>query len=84
MTPRQGALAALLAAVAFGSSSPLVKRFLGDVPALTLAGLLYLGAGGAMYVVRAVRSVPREAPLRGKDYLWLASGIPRRPPRLCC
>jgi drug/metabolite transporter (DMT)-like permease len=75
VTTGSGAALALLAALAFGSSSPLVKRHLGDVPPLTLSGLLYLGAGSAMAIVTLARAAPVEARLRGRDFAWLAGAI---------
>jgi drug/metabolite transporter (DMT)-like permease len=71
----RGIAFAWAAAVTFGCSSPLVKRHLADVPALTLSGLLYLGAGMAMVVVRGLQAGPAEGRLRGRDFLWLAAGI---------
>src|SRR5690349_13613933 len=39
-------LAALVAALLFGASTPLAKALLSSVSPMTLAGLLYLGAAG--------------------------------------
>ena len=64
---------ALLSAALFGASTPLAKIFVGSIPPLALAGLLYLGSGvglGAWLLLRrpvmalAVRDVP-----------WLAGAI---------
>ena len=64
---------ALLSAALFGASTPLAKIFVGSIPPLALAGLLYLGSGvglGAWLLLRrpvmalAVRDVP-----------WLAAAI---------
>jgi drug/metabolite transporter (DMT)-like permease len=64
---------ALLSAALFGASTPLAKVFVGSIPPLALAGLLYLGSGvglGAWLLLRrpvialAVRDVP-----------WLAAAI---------
>ncbi len=75
MTRGRGAFLALLAAGAFGASSPILKRFLGDVPPLALSGLLYLGAGAAATLAAVARASPAEARLRGGDFAWLAAGI---------
>ncbi len=44
---RVGVLRCLLAAVLFGASAPLASELAGSLPAFTLAGLLYVGAGVA-------------------------------------
>ena len=52
---RTGVIRCLLAAVLFGASAPAASILAGDVPALTLAGLLYLGAGLAVLPAVALR-----------------------------
>ena len=60
---RSGIVRCLLAAVLFGASAPAASELAGEMPSLTLAGLLYLGAGLA--VVRSVvRSPPTAVALR--------------------
>jgi drug/metabolite transporter (DMT)-like permease len=66
---------ALLAAALFGASTPAAKHLLGDVGPLTLAGLLYLGAGVGLLVFKALRGRRAEAPLRRRDMPWLAGAI---------
>jgi len=61
----------LLAAALFGASIPLTKLLAADADPLVLAGLLYLGAGAALAVVRLVRRGV-EAKLRASDAPWLA------------
>ena len=46
---------ALAAALLFGASTPLAKLLVGDVPALLLAGLLYLGSGIGLSILLALR-----------------------------
>lgn len=46
------ALAALLAALLFGLSTPFAKRLLGEVEPLLLAGVLYLGSGLGLWAWR--------------------------------
>lgn len=55
----RGGLFALLAAVLFGVSTPLVQRFGADIGAFTTAGLLY--AGAALIGALSRRSAQREA-----------------------
>lgn len=50
-----GAICGLLAAALFGASTPFAKLLLPGFGALSLAGLLYLGAGLALTAVRLVR-----------------------------
>ena len=78
---RPAILAALVAALLFGASTPLAKVLLAQVPPLPLAGLLYLGAGVGLTLLRwAWRGVgrettARETPLGGSDWWWLAGAI---------
>lgn len=55
---------ALAAAALFGASTPLVKLLVGELPALLLAGLLYLGSGLGLVAIRLLR-----------DRGWQASGL---------
>lgn len=57
-----GTLIALLSAVLFGATTPLVQRFGRGVGPFTTAALLYLGAAALAFLVRDHRST--EAPLR--------------------
>ena len=71
---------ALLAAALFGASTPLAKLLLGEMPPLMLAGLLYLGSGLGLLIVKLISGriasstnvFNKEAVLKGRDYLWLA------------
>jgi drug/metabolite transporter (DMT)-like permease len=65
--------AALLSAVLFGTTTPLAKYFLHDAGPLLIAGLLYLGSGIGLTVMRFIQD-RRWAPsgLRRGDYPWLA------------
>lgn len=69
---RRGAVFGLLAAALFGLSAPLAKRLLGETTPQVLAGLLYLGSGIGLSVLRAFRSPSNEAPLTSKDMPTLA------------
>lgn len=55
---------ALLAAVLFGASTPLAKWLVGTQPPILLAGLLYLGSGVGLTLIRLIR-----------DRGWQASGM---------
>jgi drug/metabolite transporter (DMT)-like permease len=69
-----GVVAAIGAAVLFGAGTPAAKLLLGSVSPWLLAGLLYLGSGAGLAVLRAVRRAPsvRFAPGEAK---WLAAAI---------
>ena len=73
----RGAIAvALLSALLFGASTPLAKLLIGQMDPFMLAGLLYLGAGAGLALIRAARGLSRrlatEAALRRADLPWLA------------
>lgn len=69
-----GVPAALLSAALFGASTPLAKLLTGAVNPWLLAGLLYLGSGIGLSLVRLL--LPGErTPLRGGDWLWLGGAI---------
>ncbi|WP_327515777.1 DMT family transporter [Cognatazoarcus halotolerans] len=59
-------MSALLAAALFGASTPFAKLLAGEVSPVLLAGLLYLGSGVGLMLVRAIR-----------DRGWTPSGLVR-------
>ena len=63
---RSSVFHALLAAVLFGASTPFAKLLIGEVSPVLLGGLLYLGSGLGLTLVRLVR-----------DRGWTASGLTR-------
>ena len=73
--------AALVSALLFGVSTPLAKVLVAQVPPVALAGLLYFGAGIGLLGLRLARGrlsapgTPREAPIAGADWGWLAGAI---------
>ena len=79
----RAALPALGAALLFGASTPLAKLLAGDVPALLLAGLLYVGSGVGLGVLLALRWVRQrragqatiELAIARKDRPWLLGAI---------
>ncbi len=60
---RRGVVRCLVAAALFGVSTPLASRLVGDLDTLTLAGLLYLGAGLAV-LPACIRTPPSPVALR--------------------
>ncbi len=71
---------ALIAALLFGVSTPIAKLLMGAVSPVLLAGLLYLGAGLGIGLLRRIRSglwqtERAEAPLTRTDLPWLAGAI---------
>ena len=69
-------LAALGAAALFGASTPLAKQFVGDLSALLLAGLLYLGSGVGLLGLRLMRDRGWRNPgLERGEWPWLWGAI---------
>jgi drug/metabolite transporter (DMT)-like permease len=73
-TTNIGVLSALGSAVLFGASTPLAKLLAGAVSPWLLAGLLYLGSGIGLSLVRLLRPGQR-APLGKGEWPWLAGAI---------
>jgi drug/metabolite transporter (DMT)-like permease len=77
--PVQGIRFALLAALLFGTSTPLSKALLAEITPQILAGLLYLGSGVGLvlfWLARRERSGgDGEAPITRPDLPWLAGAI---------
>lgn len=69
----------LLSAILFGISPPLAKLLVADMPSVTLAGMLYLGAFFGLTVLIAFGRLTSKAapttPLDRKDLPWLAGAI---------
>lgn len=75
-----GATTAILAAVLFGVSTPLAKLLVHDLSPWMLAGLLYLGSGIGLGLVRLVRGLTAsskrsERSIRGTEWLWLLGAV---------
>ncbi|HKZ09422.1 MAG TPA: EamA family transporter [Rhodanobacteraceae bacterium] len=69
-------VAALAAALLFGSSTPFAKQLLRDVSPILLAGLLYLGSGLGLGIVRLIRDRGWRMPsMSGREWLWLMLAI---------
>lgn len=69
-----GVAAALGSAFLFGVSTPLAKLLTTDINPWWLAGLLYLGSGVGLSLVRMLRSRPQTI-LAEQGWLWLAAAI---------
>lgn len=68
--------AALLAALLFGASTPFAKQLLHDMSPVLLAGLLYLGSGIGLGVIKLVRDRGWRVPSMPKsEWLWLLLAI---------
>jgi drug/metabolite transporter (DMT)-like permease len=68
--------AAQAAALFFGASTPLAKHLLLDTSPMLLAGLLYLGSGVGLSVVRLLRDRSWRAPALARgEWLWLLGAI---------
>jgi drug/metabolite transporter (DMT)-like permease len=74
-----GIASALGAAVLFGASTPLAKLAVLSTSPVLIAGLLYLGSGVGLAVLRMIHTASSvrqgESPLAGKDLPWLAAAI---------
>ncbi|MCE0912997.1 MULTISPECIES: DMT family transporter [unclassified Pseudomonas] len=69
-------LYALVAAALFGASTPLAKLLGVDTPPILLAGLLYLGSGIGLTLVRLVRDRGWQRPgLPAGEWPWLLGAI---------
>lgn len=76
MSGRVAILSALGAALFFGASTPFARALVGDVPPLLLAGLLYLGSGIGLWLVRLVRDRGfKPVRLSHADWPWLSGAI---------
>src|SRR5262245_52827832 len=74
-----GIILALLAAALFGASTSFAKLLLEMVDPWMMAGLLYLGSGLGLAVIRVSHDIFRlpisEAPIQRSDMRWLAPVI---------
>jgi drug/metabolite transporter (DMT)-like permease len=69
-------LAALIAALLFGASTPFAKLLVGDIPPILLAGLLYLGSGLGLWLLRLARDRGLATPrLPAREWPWLLGAI---------
>lgn len=69
-------LYALSAAALFGASTPFAKLLIGEISAVLLAGLLYLGSGLGLTVVRLIRDRGwKPSGLSSTEWPWLLGAI---------
>jgi drug/metabolite transporter (DMT)-like permease len=69
-------LSALLAAALFGTSTPFAKLLTGEVSPVLLAGLLYLGSGMGLMIVRLLRDRGwKPSGLVPSEWPWLLGAI---------
>lgn len=69
-------LYALSAAALFGASTPFAKLLTGEISAVLLAGLLYLGSGLGLTVVRLIRDRGwKPSRLTSAEWPWLLGAI---------
>lgn len=67
---------ALAAAALFGASTPLAKLLGADTPPILLAGLLYLGSGLGLALVRLIRDHGwQRSGLTAQEWPWLIGAI---------
>jgi drug/metabolite transporter (DMT)-like permease len=68
---------AILAAVLFGATTPFTKLLVGELRPVLLAGLLYLGSGAGLSILRLLRrrTQAKEAPLTCADLPWLVGAV---------
>jgi drug/metabolite transporter (DMT)-like permease len=67
---------ALLAAALFGASTPFAKLLVGEISPILLAGLLYLGSGLGLGLIRLLRDQGwQPAGLMAKEWPWLLGAI---------
>lgn len=71
---RQGGLLAMSAAALFGASTPAAKAVVAGVHPLMLAGLLYLGSGVGLTVLRLIAGKMRFR-FRRADLPWLGAAV---------
>ncbi|PLX73388.1 MAG: EamA family transporter [Azoarcus sp.] len=76
MTTNRSVLSALLAAALFGASTPFATLLTGEVSPILLAGLLYLGSGAGLTLVRLVRDRGwQPSGLLPTEWRWLSGAI---------
>lgn len=69
-------MAALAAAFLFGASTPFAKQLLREISPVLLAGLLYLGSGVGLGLIRLIRDHGWHTPaMSGREWLWLLLAI---------
>jgi drug/metabolite transporter (DMT)-like permease len=76
LTAQTAIVAALIAALLFGASTPFAKLLAADMPPILLAGLLYLGSGVGLALIRVLRDAGWSAPrIAAREWPWLLGAI---------
>ena len=76
MHVNRSVLHALSAAALFGASTPFAKLLVGEISPWLLAGLLYLGSGIGLALVRVIRDGGwKPSGLRRQEWPWLLGAI---------
>jgi len=76
MSARFAILSALGAALLFGASTPFARALVGNLPPILLAGLLYLGSGIGLWLVRLARDRGfKPMSLSRAEWPWLSGAI---------
>jgi drug/metabolite transporter (DMT)-like permease len=76
VTAATAILAALIAALLFGASTPFAKLLVGDITPILLAGLLYMGSGLGLWLLRLARDRGLATPrLPAREWPWLLGAI---------
>ncbi|MGH6933368.1 MAG: DMT family transporter [Dongiaceae bacterium] len=74
-----GALLALASALLFGASVPATKLLVAEINPWLLAGLLYLGSGTGLWVIRSTCRLSakrmRDMPISAQEWRWLGAAI---------
>jgi drug/metabolite transporter (DMT)-like permease len=73
---KRGVVYALLAAALFGASTPIAKILLGEEAPVLLAGLLYMGSGLGLGLIRLFRDRGWKSPqLPAGEWPWLLGAV---------
>lgn len=76
LTMNQSVIYAFLAALLFGASTPFAKALVGNMSPVLLAGLLYLGSGLGLSIVRLIRDCGwQPSGLKRAEWPWLLGAI---------
>lgn len=69
-------LCAFAAAILFGASTPFAKQIIGHFPPILLAGILYLGSGIGLMIIRFIRDKGwKSSTLLYNEWPWLLSAV---------
>jgi drug/metabolite transporter (DMT)-like permease len=76
MNSRTALIAAFLAALLFGASTPFAKMLTDSAAPTMLAGLLYLGSGAGLWAIRLIRDRGFASPrLPSSEWPWLLGAV---------